>query len=123
MTATFDARIDGDDLDDHYWSTPIHDQLDRDLRATWLQQPGLPVSDAEFIQAAAEATGLTMPYPATPDLFDGLATAIDDAPEPTVWDKLEDWLTFEWRSWMGWALCLILGGVFGFIVWAWAVTA
>lgn len=102
MTATFDARIDGDDLGDHYLSTPIHDQLDRDLRATWLQQPGPPVSDADFDQAAAEAAELTKSYPATPDLFDGLAAAIDEAPEPTVWDKLEDWLTFSgdpgWRG-------------------------
>jgi hypothetical protein len=92
MTATFDARIDGDDLHDHYLSTPIHDQVHRDLRATWLQQPGTALSDTEFDQAATEATGLTKPYPATPDLFDGLAAAIDEAPELSFWDKLEDWL-------------------------------
>jgi hypothetical protein len=123
MTATFDARIDGDDLHDHYLSTPIHDQLDRDLRATWLQQPGPPLSDTEFDRAADEATGLTKPFPATPDLFAGLAAAIDEASEPSAWDKLEDWLTFEWRSWMGWVLCLILGGVFAFIGYGLLVSA
>ncbi|WP_213573310.1 hypothetical protein [Rhodococcus sp. USK13] len=92
MTATFDARIDGDDLHDHYLSTPLHDQLDRDLRATWLQQPGPPLSDTEFDQAATEATELTKLHPATPELFDGLVAAIDEEPEPSFWDKLEDWL-------------------------------
>ncbi|EKT83076.1 hypothetical protein Mbo4_040 [Rhodococcus phage Mbo4] len=93
MTATFDARLDGDDLTDHFLSTPIHDQLHRDLRATWLQQPGPVVSDAEFAQAAAEATSLTKPYPPTPDLFAGVVAAIEEAPEPrTIWDRIEEWI-------------------------------
>ena len=121
MTATFDARIDVDDLHDHFMTTPIHDQVERDLRSVWIQQP--TVTDVEFDRAVYAAMNLAKPHPATPDLFDDLAAAIDQAPAPSGWDKLEDWLTFEWHSWMGWALCLLLGGVFAFIGWAWLVSA
>lgn len=108
-----------DGLTEHYESLPIHDQVRRDLRATWIQQP----TDVEFNRAAREAVRLTKPYPATPDLFDGLIAAIEEMDEPSGWDRLEDWLTFEWRSWMGWALCLTLGGVFGLIGYGLLVTA
>ncbi|MDF3308760.1 hypothetical protein P3H15_27455 [Rhodococcus sp. T2V] len=50
--------VGADDLTAHFMSTPIHDQVLRDLRATWLQQPGAAVSDAEFDQAANDAIDL-----------------------------------------------------------------
>ncbi|WP_371113059.1 hypothetical protein [Rhodococcus sp. JVH1] len=84
--------VGADELTAHFMSTPIYDQVRRDLRATWLQQPGPAVSDAEFDHVADEAIALAKPYPPTPDLFDRLAAAIDDAPEPSFWDRLEDWI-------------------------------
>ena len=120
MTEIFDRPI-VDDLDDHFMTTPIHDRVARDLRSVWLQHP--TVTDVEFRLAAREAVALTKPYLATPDLFDELIAAIEAAPEPSGWDRLEDWLTFECRSWMGWALCLLLGGVFGLIGYGLLVTA
>lgn len=120
MTEIFDRPI-VDNLDDHFMTTPIHDRVARDLRSVWLQHPA--VTDVEFTVAAREAVNLAKPYPATPDLFDELIAAIEAAPEPSGWDRLEDWLTFEWRSWMGWALCLLLGGVFGLIGYGLLVTA
>jgi hypothetical protein len=67
--------------------TTIFEQLESEMELNL----GGEISDAEFEQAATEAVKMAAPFPATPDLYDGLRAAIDDAPEPrTVWDWLEE---------------------------------
>ena len=81
---------------------------------------GGEISDHEFEQAATEAVQMAKPFPATPNLFDDLVAAIDDAPEPrTCWD----WLEENIRAVQVYLCILALVGMIAYPAYLWLVNA
>jgi hypothetical protein len=99
--------VGDDDLDAHYRSTPIHDQVARDVRSLQLQQPQL-ILDVDGTMFK-DRSGHREPTGAS--IFDGLIAIVEEAETPSVWDRIEEIL----QSVQVYACILALGSVFAFI--------
>lgn len=95
-----------DDLDAHFRSTPIHDQVARDIRSMHLQQPQL-ILDVDGTMFKDRRDHRT---PTGAAIFDGLATCCEPE-DPSIWDRIEE----IWQAVQVYACILALGSVFAFI--------